>query len=159
VRVPAGVEDSQRIRLAGRGAPGRNGGAPGDLYVTVRVAPHPLLGRRGKDLTLTVPVTYPEAVLGAEITIPTLPGGPTDGAGAPDVIDGRVTLRVPAGTRSGRTFRVRGRGISTARGQGDLLVTVELAVPTNPSAAERKLVEDLGRLGPGGIRDRFAQPG
>jgi molecular chaperone DnaJ len=122
------------------------------------VAPHPLFGRRGKDLTLTVPVTYPEAVLGAEITIPTLPLTVAEGTAGVDG-DGRVTLRVPAGTRSGRTFRVRGRGIATARGQGDLLVTVELAVPTNPSAAERRLLDELAKLGPGGIRDRLAPPG
>jgi molecular chaperone DnaJ len=157
VRIPAGVEDSQRIRLAGRGAPGRNGGPPGDLYVTVRVAPHPVFGRRGKDLTLTVPVTYAEAVLGAEITIPTLPVAAGERAQPADS-DGRVTLRVPPGTRSGRTFRVRGRGIATARGQGDLLVTVELAVPANPSSVERKLVEELAKLGPGGIRDRLTPP-
>ena len=97
VRIPAGVSDGQRIRLKGRGTPGANGGPNGDLYVITRVAPHPLFGRTGRNLTLTVPVTYPEAVLGAKITVPTLDGGP-------------VTLKVPAGTRSGRTFRVKGRG-------------------------------------------------
>ncbi len=142
VRIPAGVEHGQRIRLAGRGAPGRAGGAAGDLFVTVRVAAHELFGRRGRDLTLTVPVTYAEAVLGAEITIPTL-------------AEGRVTLRIPPGTKSGRTFRVRGRGIATAKGDGDLLVTVDIAVPTNPSALERKLLEELAKLGPGSIRDRL----
>jgi molecular chaperone DnaJ len=130
VRVPAGVRDGQRIRLAGRGAPGRNGGPAGDLLVTVRVASHPLFGRSGDDLTVTVPVTFPEAALGAEVPVPTLDGTP-------------VTIKVPPGTRSGRTFRVRGRGIRTARKHGDLLVTVEVAVPAKLSRDERKAVEAL----------------
>ena len=130
LRVPAGVTDLQRIRLKGRGGPGRNGGPPGDLYVIVRVALHPIFGRKGKDLTLTAPVTFPEAALGADITVPTLAHGP-------------VTLRVPPGTRSGRTFRVKGKGVPTAKGAGDLLVTVEVAVPSKLSAAERKAVEAL----------------
>jgi len=130
VRIPAGVTDGQRIRLKGRGTPGRNGGPNGDLYVITRVADHPLFGRSGRNLTLTVPITYPEAVLGSKITVPTLDGGP-------------VTLKVPPGTRSGKTFRVRGRGVASDNGSGDLLVTVEVAVPTNLSAEERKAVEAL----------------
>jgi molecular chaperone DnaJ len=132
VRIPAGVDDGQRIRLKGRGAPGRNGGPPGDLYVAVRTVPHPVFGRSGRDLTVTLPVTFPEAALGADVTVPTLDGDP-------------VTLRLPAGTRSGRTLRVKGRGVpaSSGRPPGDLLVTVEVAVPSNLSAAERKAVEDL----------------
>ncbi|MGH9247665.1 MAG: molecular chaperone DnaJ [Acidimicrobiales bacterium] len=131
VRIPAGVEDGQRIRLKGRGAPGRHGGPNGDLYVTVHVAPHPIFARKGRDLTLTVPVTFPEAALGADVTVPTLDGGP-------------VTLRIPPGTRSGKTFRVRDRGLTTGKSTGDLLVTVEVAVPQKLSAAERKAVEALG---------------
>jgi molecular chaperone DnaJ len=130
VRIPAGVDNGQRIRLRGRGGPGRNGGPPGDLYVTVRVTPHPLFTRRGNDLTLTVPITFPEAALGADIAVPTLDGGP-------------VKLRIPAGTRSGRTFRVRGKGVSGRRKAGDMLVTVEVAVPQNLSAEQRKAVEAL----------------
>ena len=130
MRVPAGVEDGQRIRLKGRGGPGHNGGPPGDLYVIVRVALHALFARKGKHLTLVAPVTYPEAVLGADIAVPTLSDGP-------------VTLRIPPGTRSGRTFRVKGKGVAAAKGSGDLLVTVEVAVPTKLSAAERKAVESL----------------
>jgi molecular chaperone DnaJ len=130
VRVPAGVADGQRIRLKGRGGPGRNGGPAGDLFVVVRVSPHPLFGRRGKDLTLTAPVTFPEAALGADITVPTLSGSP-------------VTLRVPAGTRTGRTFRVKGKGLTSGKATGDLLVTVEVAVPSKLSAAERKAIEAL----------------
>lgn len=136
VRIPAGVRDGQRIRLRGRGGPGRNGGPPGDLYVTVRVAPHPLFGRRGDDLTITVPITFPEATLGADIAVPTLDGG-------------SVTVRIPPGTRSGRTFRVRGKGVHTKKSKGDLLVTVEVAVPQKLSAAERKAVEALAAASDG----------
>jgi molecular chaperone DnaJ len=134
VRVPAGVDDGQRIRLKGRGGAGRNGGPPGDLFVVVGVAAHPLFGRKGRDLTLTVPVTFAEATLGSEITVPTL--------------EDPVVLKIPPGTRSGRTFRVRGRGIAPGNaagknGVGDLLVTVEVAVPTRLSAAEREAIEAL----------------
>jgi molecular chaperone DnaJ len=130
VRIPTGVDDGQRIRLKGRGGPGRNGGPPGDLYVNVRVIPHPLFGRSGRDLTITVPLTFPEAALGADITVPTLTGDP-------------VTLRIPPGTRSGRRFRVRGRGVAATKATGDLLVTVEVAVPATLSDAEREAVEAL----------------
>jgi molecular chaperone DnaJ len=134
VRIPAGVDDGQRIRVKGRGAPGAGDGHAGDLWVTVRVADHPLFGRKGRNLTLTVPVTFAEAALGAQVTVPTL--------------DGTVVLKVPPGTRSGRTFRVKGRGIahdSASKGGavGDLLVTVEVAVPTHLSAAERQAIEAL----------------
>ncbi|HVM68031.1 MAG TPA: molecular chaperone DnaJ [Acidimicrobiales bacterium] len=131
VRVPAGVHDGQRIRVAGRGAAGHNGGPAGDLYVVVRVSHHELFGRRGRDLTLTVPITFAEAALGATVTVPTLAKA--------------VTLKVPAGTKSGRTFRVRGKGVD-ANGSGtpgDLLVTVEVAVPDHLSEAEREAVEKL----------------
>ncbi|MBA2280698.1 MAG: molecular chaperone DnaJ [Acidimicrobiia bacterium] len=131
VRIPAGVADGQRIRLAGRGGPGRNGGPNGDLYVTVRVADHPLFGRQGSDLTVAVPITFPEAVLGAEVAVPTLDGGP-------------VTIKVPEGTRSGRTFRVRGKGLPRkGDAHGDLLVTVDVAVPLKLSKEERNAVEAL----------------
>jgi molecular chaperone DnaJ len=129
VRVPAGVEDGQRIRRKGGGGAGRNGGPSGDLFVNVKVAAHPLFGRKGKDLTLTVPVTFAEAVLGAEISVPTL--------------EDPVKLKVPAGTRSGRTFRVRGRGVDNGKGIGDLLATVEVAVPNKLSPAEREAIEAL----------------
>jgi molecular chaperone DnaJ len=128
VRIPAGVSDAQRIRLKGRGGPGQNGGPPGDLYVVVHVSPHPVFARKGKDLTVTVPVTFPEAALGADVTVPTLDGAP-------------VTVRIPAGTRSGRTFRVKGKGVATGKATGDLLATVEVAVPAKLSAAERKALE------------------
>lgn len=136
MRIPAGVDDGQRIRLKGRGGPGRHGGPPGDLYVVVRVSPHRLFGRKGRDLTLTVPITFPEAALGADVTVPTLSGPP-------------VTLRIPPGTRSGRTFRVKGRGVATPKGTGDLLVTVEVVVPTKLSSAERKALEAFQAAGAG----------
>ncbi|HUQ64443.1 MAG TPA: molecular chaperone DnaJ [Acidimicrobiales bacterium] len=130
VRVPAGVSNEQRIRLKGRGGVGRNGGPPGDLYVMVRASSHPLFGRRGNDLTIKVPITFPESALGAEIKVPTLQDAP-------------VTVKIPPGTRSGRTFRVRNRGVTTSKGTGDLLVTVEVAVPTNLSSEERDAIEAL----------------
>jgi molecular chaperone DnaJ len=117
VRIPAGVTDGQRIRLKGRGGAGENGGAPGDLYVIVHVRLHPVFGRKGDNLTLTAPVTFTEAALGAEIEVPTLDGMP-------------VKLRIPPGTPNGRTFRVRGKGVSKRDGsRGDLLVSVEVIVP------------------------------
>jgi molecular chaperone DnaJ len=119
VRVPAGVDDGQKVRLAGQGEPGRGGAPAGDLYVTVHVNPHRVFGRSAKnpdDLTVKVPVTFPELVFGATVTVPTL--------------DGTVSLKVPPGSSSGRTLRVRGRGVRRKSGKtGDLLVTVELAVP------------------------------
>lgn len=132
VRIPPGVNDGQRIRVKGRGSPGAGGGPPGDLYVVVRTGSHPLFGRSGNNLTLNVPVTFPEAALGANITVPTLDGDP-------------VTLRLPEGTRSGRTLRIKGRGVPgiDGRAPGDLLVTVEVAVPAKLSSAERKAVEEL----------------
>jgi molecular chaperone DnaJ len=126
VRIPAGVLDGQRIRLKGKGAPGERGGPPGDLYVTVHVRPHPVFGRKGEHLTVTVPVTFPEAALGAEIKVPTL-GGP------------QVTVKLPPGTANGRTFRVRGRGAPRKDGtRGDLLVTVNVAVPQKLNDAARE---------------------
>jgi molecular chaperone DnaJ len=129
VRIPPGVLDGQRIRLKGRGAAGANGGPSGDLYVTVRVGGHRLFGRKGKDLTLTVPVTFPEAVLGAEVKVPTL--------------DAPVTLRIPPGTPTGKTFRVRGRGTPVPGGFGDLLVTVEVVIPSPLTDEQRAAVEAL----------------
>jgi molecular chaperone DnaJ len=119
VRVPAGVADGQQIRLKAQGEPGRGGAPAGDLYVRVHVSPHRVFGRSERnadDLTLTVPVTYPELALGSTLTVPTL--------------DSTVSLKIPAGTTSGRTFRVRGRGVARKGKTGDLLVTVEVAVPS-----------------------------
>ena len=129
VRIPTGVDDGQRIRVKGRGEPGRGGGQAGDLFVVVHVEPHRLFGRRGADLTLTVPVTFAEATLGATLRVPSL--------------DKPVSLRLPPGTPSGKTFRVRNHGLGVGGHRGDLLVTVEIAVPKDLSAAERKAVEAL----------------
>lgn len=125
VRIPAGVEDGQRIRLKGKGAQGENGGVAGDLYVDVHVTPHQVFGRSGTNLTIEVPVTFTEAALGAEIEVPTLHGP-------------AVRLRMPAGTPNGRTFRVRGKGVARKDGtKGDLLVTVEVTVPARLSDQAR----------------------
>lgn len=132
VRIPPGVEDGQRIRVKGRGGAGRGGGPAGNLYVVVHVDAHRLFGRRGKDLTLNVPVTFAEASLGTTLSVPTL--------------DKPVTLKVPPGTPSGRTFRVRGKGVPAPSGAGDLLVTVEVAVPEKLDADQRTAVEHLGDL-------------
>jgi molecular chaperone DnaJ len=129
VRIPPGVKDGQRIRLAGKGAPGRRGGAAGDLFVVVHVSGHDLFGRKGDDLTLTVPITFAEASLGTTVTVPTL--------------DGNVSLKVPPGTASGRTLRVRGRGIKGKARSGDLLVTLDVAVPVKLTSAQRKVIETL----------------
>jgi molecular chaperone DnaJ len=134
VRIPGGVTDGQRIRLKERGGPGRNGGAPGDLFVIVHISAHKLFGRRGKDLTLSVPVTFAEAALGAEIKVPTL--------------STPVTLKVPAGTPSGRVLRVRGRGVHAPTGVGDLLVTIDVTVPSKLTDAQRQAVQGLRELFP-----------
>ncbi|WP_067831017.1 molecular chaperone DnaJ [Nocardia inohanensis] len=117
VRIPPGVRDGQRIRLAGQGEAGLRGAPPGDLYVTVHVSQDKVFGRNGDDLTLVLPVTYAELVLGTTVSVPTL--------------DGRVGVKVPPGTADGRTLRVRGRGVPKRGdgGAGDLLVTVKVAVP------------------------------
>jgi molecular chaperone DnaJ len=127
-RIPAGVKDGQQIRLKGKGAGGERGGPAGDLFVRVKVSPHPLFGRKGDNLTLTAPISFDEAALGAEIKVPTLDGAP-------------VTLKLPAGTPNGRTFRVRGKGVRRKDGhRGDLLVTVEVQVPATLDAKARKAV-------------------
>jgi molecular chaperone DnaJ len=146
VRIPAGVEDGQRIRVKGRGAAGRANGPSGDLYVVVHVDKHALFGRRGKNLTLTVPVTFAEAALGTTITVPTL--------------DEPVTLRVAAGTPTGQTFRVKGRGVPSGgrRGGGDLLVTVEVTVPKKMNDEQRAAVEELARVSDAAPRAHLTAP-
>ena len=129
VKVPAGVKDGARIRVSGRGEPGGPGGQAGDLYVRVRVSQHPVFGRSGDNLTVELPVTYPEAALGANVKVPTL--------------NGSVTLKVPAGTPSGKTFRVKGKGAPKRGGHGDLLVTVNVDVPKKLSKREKELLAEL----------------
>lgn len=128
VRIPAGVDDDQRIRLANQGEPGIGGAHAGDLYVRVHVTPHPVFGRSGNDLTLKVPVTFNELALGTTLEVPTL--------------EGKVTLRVPPGTASGRVLRVRGKGIVRKDGQaGDLLVTLQVSVPARLDDSARTALE------------------
>lgn len=138
-RVPPGVRDGQRIRLRGQGRPGEGGGPAGDLVIAVHVEPHPVFGLDGRDLRITVPVTFAEAALGAEVDVPTLDGG-------------TVRVKVPAGTPSGRTLRVRERGVRTPQGTGDLLVTVQVAVPQRLSDKARRAVEAFDEATPGDVR-------
>ena len=123
VKIPAGVADGGRVRVRGKGRPGANGGPAGDLYVTVRTGGHPIFDRDGLDLEVTVPISFTEAALGANVTAPTL--------------EGTVTLKVPPGTQSGKRFRVTGKGIVTPKRTGDLFVTVDVAVPEHLSDEER----------------------
>jgi molecular chaperone DnaJ len=142
VRFPAGVADGQRIRLAGRGEPGARGGTAGDLFVQVKVRPDELFGRAGDDLTLTVPITFAEAVLGTDLRVPTL--------------DGAVTLRVPPGTPSGRILRARGKGVVRRDGQaGDLLVTLDVVVPATVSAEARAALETFADQTPPAAREHL----
>ncbi|MGH3976537.1 MAG: molecular chaperone DnaJ, partial [Pseudonocardiaceae bacterium] len=128
MRIPAGVADGQRIRLAGQGEPGMHGAPAGDLYVLVHVSPHPVFGRSGDDLTLVVPVSFPELVMGTKLTVPTM--------------DGTVSLKVPAGTANGRTLRVRGKGVTGRHGRlGDLLVTLQVEVPAKLDRAAKDALE------------------
>ena len=134
VRIPPGVEDAQRVRVKGRGAPGQGGGVAGDLYVVVRVGQDPRFGRRGRNLTVSVPVTFPEAALGTTVTVPTL--------------DGPVTVRVPPGTAPGTHLRVKGRGVPAPDGKsgakaGDLLVRVDVVVPKSLTDEQRAALEQL----------------
>ena len=130
-RIPPGVADGQRIRIPDRGAPGENGGKPGDLYVRVKVRPHPVFGRSGSELTVTVPVSITELALGADVKVPTHRGP-------------AVTIHVPPGTPNGRVFRVPGKGVRRKDGQaGALLVTVEVMVPQELNKKARSALEDL----------------
>ncbi|SCE68376.1 molecular chaperone DnaJ [Micromonospora viridifaciens] len=142
VRFPAGVADGQRIRLAGRGEPGERGGPAGDLFVHVKVRPDEVFGRAGDDLTLTVPITFAEAVLGTDLRVPTL--------------DGMVTLRVPPGTPSGRVLRARGKGVVRKDGRaGDLLVTLDVVVPAKVSDEARAALEAFAEQTPPAAREHL----
>ena len=130
-RIPAGVADGQRIKIPAKGAPGERGGPNGDLYVRVHVKSHPVFGRSGANLTVTVPVTFAELTLGAEVKVPSHRGAP-------------VTVRIPPGTPNGRTFLVRGKGVRRKDGTaGNLLVTVDVMVPQNLNGKARSAIEDL----------------
>jgi molecular chaperone DnaJ len=145
VKIPAGVKDGTRIRLKGKGEPGLNGGPPGDLYVVTRVEPSPLYERRGADLVVEVPVTYPEAALGAMVEVPT-PDGP-------------ISLKVPPGTESGKLLRVRGRGTPKLKGsgRGDLLARVRVTVPKKLSKAEKEALEQLRSVSRENPRERLVR--
>jgi molecular chaperone DnaJ len=143
VRVPAGVKDGATLRIAGKGSPGSRGGPAGDLFVTVRVGKHALFGRSGNDLTLTVPITFAEATLGTTLRVPTL--------------DGAVSLKVAPGTPSGRTLRVRGRGVTTKARTGDLLVTVEVDVPRELTPEAREALEKFAAAYPTDPRPQINQ--
>ncbi|MFN2609811.1 MAG: DnaJ C-terminal domain-containing protein [Actinomycetota bacterium] len=129
VRIPAGVKDGARIKVGGRGEQAA-GAVSGDLYVRVKVNPHRFFGRKGKDVTLQVPLTYTEAALGADIEVPTMDGGP-------------VKVKIPAGTQPGKTFRLRGKGPVIAGANSDLLVSVQVSVPSHLSKKQRELLKDL----------------
>lgn len=135
VKIPAGVSDGQKIRLRGRGRPSPDGGETGDIVVQVTVRPHPVFTRDGLNLRVTVPVTFTEAALGATIEVPTLGGDP-------------VKLRVAPGTPSGRVLRVKGRGVHSAKGPGDLLAEVQVAVPSHLDDAAREALERFHELEP-----------
>jgi molecular chaperone DnaJ len=135
VKIPAGVSDGQKVRLRGRGRPSPDGGENGDIVVTVTVRPHPVFTRDGLNLRLTVPVTFTEATLGATIEVPTLGGDP-------------VRLRVAPGTPSGRVLRVKGRGVVTKKGTGDLLAEVQVVVPAHLDDAARTALEQFAAVEP-----------
>ncbi|MEE2683221.1 MAG: DnaJ C-terminal domain-containing protein [Actinomycetota bacterium] len=137
IRIPAGVEDGQRIRLKGKGDPGPHGGPSGDLIVIIRVSPHTLFGREDTNLTVQVPVSFLQAALGADIQIPTYPNG-------------SVKLRLPAGTQTGSTFRIKEAGIHDGDATGDLLVTIEITVPQKLDEQQEKALKDLRDLFPEG---------
>ena len=144
VKIPAGVKDGTRIRLKGKGEAGYGGGPPGDLIVTTRVAPSPLFERRGADLVIEVPVTYAEAALGAEVEVPTP--------------DGRISLKVPAGSQDGKLLRGQGPGRAEAerrRQKGDLLARVRLDVPTKLTKAEREAIEALEKTSTRDVREKL----
>lgn len=129
VKVPAGVDDGDRIRLSGEGEAGRNGGPPGDLYVEIRVKPHKLFSRDSADLSCEVPVSMATATLGGEVELPTL--------------DGHVSLKVPAGSQSGKVFRLRGKGVTTVRDarQGDLFAKIAVETPVNLTAEQKDILQ------------------
>jgi len=143
-RIPAGVRDGQRIRLKGKGEAGQRGGPAGDLLLSVHVQPHNVFGRKGDNLTLTLPVTFPEAALGATVKVPTLAGA-------------SVSVKIPPGTSNGRTLRVRGKGVTRRDGtRGDLLVTVEVAVPQKLSDDARSALDAFAAAQPEDPRAHLA---
>jgi molecular chaperone DnaJ len=140
VAVPAGVEDGARIRLAGKGHAGPNGGEHGDLFVTVRVASHPVFRRDGDDLHIVVPVSVHEAALGARILVPSL--------------EGQARMRIPPATQSGQRFRLRERGVPSPRGaeRGDLIVEIRIVLPKILDERSKELLREFGRINSDDVR-------
>lgn len=140
VKIPAGVHTGSKIRLSGQGAAGSRGGPPGDLYIEAIVSEHPLVRREGDDLYMDLPVTVSEAMLGAEVRVPTF--------------QGEVTVKVPEGSQSGRRMRLRGRGAPSLKGgpTGDLYLTLQVKVPEHPSTEARQAAEALARAYQGDVR-------
>ncbi|HXF61337.1 MAG TPA: DnaJ C-terminal domain-containing protein, partial [Caldilineaceae bacterium] len=134
VKIPAGVDDGTRIRLAGEGEAGQLGGPPGNLYVVVSVEPHPIFVRDQFDVHLELPINIAQAALGATVKVPTLEGGQEE-------------LEIPAGTQTGRTFRLRGQGVPRLQrsGRGDMIVTVRVTTPTNLTAEQKQLLRELAK--------------
>ena len=142
IRIPAGVDDGKRIRVKGKGGKGSNGGPSGDLIVIIRVSPHKLFTREGRTLNLSLPVTFPEATLGADIQVPTY-GGES------------VTLRLPPGTESGKTFRVKGKGITVGTSTGDFFVTVEIAIPKELNDQQISSLQQYAQTNPENPRENL----
>jgi molecular chaperone DnaJ len=140
VNIPPGLEDGARIRIAGRGHAGPNGGDPGDLFVVIRVAPHRLFRRDGDDLHMVVPVSIHEAALGAKIAVPSL--------------DGQARVRVPPGTQSGQRFRLHERGVPSARGgqRGDLIVEIRIVLPKVLDERSKELLREFGKINAADVR-------
>jgi len=127
-RIPAGVSDGAKIRIKGRGGPGEAG--PGDLYIIVHVTPHPFFGRKGENLTITLPITFTEAALGADVAVPTIDGD-------------EVKLRIAPGSQNGKTLRIKGRGVKKGVNVGDLLVTLDVQVPQRLDGSARRALEEF----------------
>jgi DnaJ-class molecular chaperone len=136
VRIPAGIDDGERIRIPGKGNDGAGGGPPGDAYVHVRVESHPMFRREGEDLVCDVPIGIVKATLGGDVDVPTL--------------DGRATIKIPAGTRGGQRFRLKGRGVGARNGHpaGHLYAVVQIVTPRELDARSRELLQEFARLNP-----------
>jgi molecular chaperone DnaJ len=143
VKIPKGVYEGAKIRVAGQGSPGPNGGAPGDLFLHVRMKPNPMFERKEDDLYVDLPVTFAEAALGAEVQVPT--------------VTGKVTATVPPGVQSGQSLRLTGLGMPHLRGggSGDLMARIKVAVPKNLTEQERALIRELGGMRRENPRDRL----
>lgn len=135
VKIPAGVETGNRLKLSGEGGQGTKGGANGDLYVAITVKPHPVFNRDNNDVICEIPISFTQAALGAEIPVPTL--------------DGKMNLKIPEGTQSGRVFRLRDKGIPVLQGygRGDQLVVIKVETPVNLNKKQRELLEEFARIG------------